>query len=148
MSDTHILVINSGSSSLRFRVYDMRNDQEIAVGHRVVRSGKRFLAPTRMGAAPCAPASVPTRLAMCPTSTTSSSRSGAFTRVTHRSSSGPLHRTGQPLQCEALRRQVEIICPRAAHLPSIVMTSSALPGLSTELAPEVTNSAFLPTTTG
>ena len=35
-----------------------------------------------------------------------------------------------------------------AHFPSIVSTSSALPGRSTELAPEVTNSALRPTTTG
>jgi len=87
MSDTHILVINSGSSSLRFSVYDMRGERQIAagkieqigesaagpadhraalaqalaaiadqdaivaVGHRVVHGGERFLAPTRMDAA-------------------------------------------------------------------------------------------------
>ena len=32
MSDTHILVINSGSSSLRFSVYDMRGERQIADG--------------------------------------------------------------------------------------------------------------------
>ena len=32
MSDTHILVINSGSSSLKFSVYDMRGERQIAAG--------------------------------------------------------------------------------------------------------------------
>jgi acetate kinase len=91
MTDPHILVINSGSSSLKFSVYDMRGEREIAagkiehigersregaagpadhraalaqalagiadrdaivaVGHRVVHGGERFLAPARMDAA-------------------------------------------------------------------------------------------------
>jgi len=86
MTGTHILVLNSGSSSLRFSVYDMRDEREIAagrieqigegaagpadhraalvqalagianseaivaVGHRVVHGGERFLAPERMDA--------------------------------------------------------------------------------------------------
>jgi len=86
MTGMHVLVINSGSSSLKFRVYDMRDEREIAagkfehigegatgpadhraalaqalagiadrdaivaVGHRVVHGGERFLAPTRMDA--------------------------------------------------------------------------------------------------